>query len=150
MESLAAGVVSEFNSILDYLPAGYQIWLIDEPRIRSRAADLIKTNQEFLEAAWSNLAWSERDSNQTPIDLSKELGQGGFYTLEEIQELAKNSNISFRNLNLYSATPEDLPLTFIDELESYANKYEMVIADIERWHKDGFQVIFKCIVDAFN
>ena len=142
MESLAAGVVSEFNSILDYLPAGYQIWLIDEPRIRSRAADLIKTNQEFLEAAWSNLAWSERDSNQTPIDLSKELGQGGFYTLEEIQELAKNSNILFRNLNLYSATPEDLPLTFIDELESYANKYETVIAEIEQWHKDGFQVIF--------
>ena len=142
MESLAAGVVSEFNSILDYLPASYQIWLIDEPRIRSRAADLIKTNQEFLEAAWSNLAWSERDSNQTPIDLSKELGQGGFYTLEEIQELAKNSNILFRNLNLYSATPEDLPLTFIDELESYANKYEMVIAEIEQWHKDGFQVIF--------
>ena len=142
MESLAAGVVSEFNSILDYLPAGYQIWLIDEPRIKSRATDLIKTNQEFLEAAWSNLAWSERDSNQTPIDLSKELGQGGFYTLEEIQELAKNSNILFRNLNLYSATPEDLPLTFIDELESYANKYETVIAEIEQWHKDGFQVIF--------
>ena len=142
MESLAAGVVSEFNSILDYLPAGYQIWLIDEPRIKSRATDLIKANQEFLEAAWSNLAWSERDSNQTPIDLSKELGQGGFYTLEEIQELAKNSNILFRNLNLYSATPEDLPLTFIDELESYANKYETVIAEIEQWHKDGFQVIF--------
>ncbi len=142
MESLAAGVVSEFNSILDYLPAGYQIWLIDEPRIRSRAADLIKTNQEFLEAAWSNLAWSERDSNQAPLDLSKELGQGGFYTLEEIQELAKNSNVSFRNLNLYSANPEETPLSFIDELESYANKYEMVIAEIEQWHKDGFQVIF--------
>ena len=142
MESLAAGVVNKFNSILDYLPAGYQIWLIDEPRIRSRAADLIKTNQEFLEAAWSNLAWSERDSNQTPLDLSKELGQGGFYTLEEIQELAKNSNISFRNLNLYSANPEETPLSFIDELESYANKYEMVIAEIEQWHKDGFQVIF--------
>jgi len=142
MESLAAGVVNKFNSILDYLPAGYQIWLIDEPRIRSRAADLIKTNQEFLEAAWSNLAWSERDSNQTPLDLSKELGQGGFYTLEEIQELAKNSNILFRNLNLYSATPEETPLSFIDELESYANKYETVIAEIEQWHKDGFQVIF--------
>ena len=142
MESLAAGVVNKFNSILDYLPAGYQIWLIDEPRIRSRAADLIKTNQEFLEAAWSNLAWSERDSNQTPIDLSKELGQGGFYTLEEIQEAAKNSNVSFRNLNLYSANPEETLLSFIDELESYANKYEMAIAEIEQWHKDGYQVIF--------
>ena len=71
MESLAAGVVNKFNSILDYLPSGYLIWLIDEPRIRSRAADLIKTNQEFLEAAWSNLAWSERDTAQTPIDLSR-------------------------------------------------------------------------------
>ncbi len=37
-------LVAWLNSILDYLPAGYQIWLIDEPRIRSRAADLIKTN----------------------------------------------------------------------------------------------------------
>jgi len=142
MESLAAGLVGKFNSILDYLPDGYQILLIDEPRIRSRAADLIKTNQEFLEAAWSNLAWSEGDINQMPIDLSKELGHGGFYQLEEILDLARKSNISFRNLNLYSANPEELPLTFMDELESYANKYEMVLADIEQWHKSGFLVIF--------
>jgi len=142
MESLAAGVVNKFNSILDYLPSGYLIWLIDEPRIRSRAADLIKTNQEFLEAAWSNLAWSERDTTQTPIDLSNELGQGGFYTLEEIKGFAQSSGISFRNLNLYSASPEDVPLTFIDELESYANKYEKVLAEIQKWHKDGFEVIF--------
>jgi transcription-repair coupling factor (superfamily II helicase) len=142
MESLAAGLVGKFNSILDYLPDGYQILLIDEPRIRSRAADLIKTNQEFLEAAWSNLAWSEGDINQMPIDLSKELGHGSFYQLEEILDLARKSNISFRNLNLYSANPEELPLTFMDELESYANKYEMVLADIEQWHKSGFLVIF--------
>lgn len=142
MESLAAGVVDRFNSILDYLPDGYQILLIDEPRIRTRAADLIKTNQEFLEAAWSNLAWSEGDINQRPIDLSKELGHGGFYTLEEIQDVARKSNISFRSLNLYSATPEDSPLTFIDELESYANKYETVLADIQQWHKAGYEVIF--------
>ena len=142
MESLAAGVVDKFNSVLDYLPDGYQILLIDEPRIRTRAADLIKTNQEFLEAAWSNLAWAEGDINQRPIDLSKELGHGGFYTLEEIQDVARKSNISFRSLNLYSATPEDSPLTFIDELESYANKYETVLADIQQWHKAGYEVIF--------
>jgi transcription-repair coupling factor (superfamily II helicase) len=142
MEALAAGVVKQFNSILDYLPAGYQIWLIDEPRIRSRAADLIKTNQEFLEAAWSNLAWSDVDTTQVPIDLSNELGQGGFYTLEQVKEFASNFKISLRNLNLYSATPEDAPFTLFDELESYANNYERAISEIKQWHKSGYQVIF--------
>jgi transcription-repair coupling factor (superfamily II helicase) len=142
MESLAAGVVNEFNSILSYLPSGYQVWLIDEPRIRSRAVDLIKTNQEFLEAAWSNLAWSDQESKQIPLDLSKELGRGGFYTLEKMEQQAANLSIPFRSLNLYSSTPEDVPLTLMTELDSYANNYESVLADIQQWHRDGFQVIF--------
>lgn len=142
MESLAAGVVSKFNSLLDYLPPGYQLWFIDEPRIKSRANDLINTNQEFLEATWSNLAWSEQISNQTPLDLSKPLGRGGFYTLEEIKKLAGAGNIAMRSLNLYASSPEDKPITFISEIESYANKYDKVLNEIEKWHQSGFKVFF--------
>ncbi|MFM8869661.1 MAG: DEAD/DEAH box helicase, partial [Candidatus Nanopelagicus sp.] len=142
MESLAAGVVSKFNSLLDYLPTGYQLWFIDEPRIKSRANDLINTNQEFLEAAWSNLAWSDQVSNQTPLDLSKPLGRGGFYTLEEIKKLAGAGNIAWRSLNLYASSPEDKPITFISEIESYANKYDKVLDEIEKWHQRGFKVFF--------
>jgi transcription-repair coupling factor (superfamily II helicase) len=38
------------------MPANTQIVFIDEQRIRSRAADLLATNEEFLNASWSNAA----------------------------------------------------------------------------------------------
>jgi transcription-repair coupling factor (superfamily II helicase) len=38
------------------MPANTQILFIDEQRIRSRAADLLATNEEFLNASWSNAA----------------------------------------------------------------------------------------------
>jgi len=48
MESLAAGLVDEFKNIVDFLPNKSQIWIIDEPRVRTRSADLVTTNDEFL------------------------------------------------------------------------------------------------------
>ena len=95
MESLAAGVVADFKSILNYLPTGCQIWLIDEPRIKTRSVDLINTNQEFLEAAWSNLACSDQVDLQVPLDLSEELGRGGFYELAGFILKRKNLNSLF-------------------------------------------------------
>ena len=142
MESLAAGVVSDYKSILDYLPTGCQIWLIDEPRIKTRSVDLINTNQEFLEAAWSNLAWSDQVDLHVPLDLSEELGRGGFYELAEIYSQAKKSKFTIRNLNLYAATPEDTPLDFLAEIENYGNKYEVAVEEIAQWHKEGYQVVF--------
>jgi len=38
------------------MPVNTQIVFIDEQRIRSRAADLLATNEEFLNASWSNAA----------------------------------------------------------------------------------------------
>jgi len=143
MESLSAGVVSDFKSILNYLPTGCQIWLIDEPRIKTRSVDLINTNQEFLEAAWSNLAWSDQVDLQVPLDLSEELGRGGFYELAEIYSQAKKSKFPIRNLNLYAATPEDIPLDFLSEIENYGNKYEVAVEEISQWHKEGYQVVFR-------
>ena len=148
MESLAAGVVSDFKSILDYLPNGCQIWLIDEPRIKTRSVDLISTNQEFLEAAWSNLAWSDQVNLQVPIDLSEELGRGGFYEMADIYSQAKKSKFTIRNLNLYAATPEDLPLDFLAEIENYGNKYEVAVAEIAEWHKEGYQVVFSAAANG--
>ena len=142
MESLAAGVVDDFKSILDYLPANCQIFLIDEPRIKSRAKDLIKTNAEFLSAAWSNLAWSQEIKIETPIDLSKELGKGGFYELDQIKELADKYHFNLRKLNLYASNPDDIALDFLVELTTYGNKYEAAVDDIKQWHDDKYQVIF--------
>lgn len=95
MESLAAGLVDQFKTILDFLPKSAQIWFIDEPRLRSRAADLITTNQEFLAASWSNLAWSDDKDLAPPLDLSKQLGKGGFYQLSEIEDLANKQRFQY-------------------------------------------------------
>ena len=142
MESLAAGLVDEFKSITDYLSPSTQIWLIDEPRIKSRAIDLLETNNEFLQAAWSTVAWSDSKKIEAPIELSNKLKVGGFYELDYIKQQAGKKKLLLRTLNLYSSDPEDKELNFLEEIESYANKYEKAILDIKGWKKQGYVVVF--------
>jgi transcription-repair coupling factor (superfamily II helicase) len=56
MESLIPLLIDETETLLSRMPANTQIVFIDEQRIRSRAADLLATNEEFLNASWSNAA----------------------------------------------------------------------------------------------
>ena len=142
MESLAAGLIDDFKSITDYISSSTQIWLIDEPRIKSRAIDLLETNNEFLQAAWSTAAWSDSKKIEAPIELSNKLKIGGFYELDYIKQQAEKKKLILRTLNLYSSDPEDKELNFLDEIESYANKYEKAIFDINSWKKQGYIVIF--------
>jgi transcription-repair coupling factor (superfamily II helicase) len=147
IESLAAGLVDEYKSLIKYLPAKTQIWLIDQPRLTSRALDLLETNQEFLEAAWSNLAWSNSEGlksneKQSPIDLSKELDKGSFFTLDSIISESKADGFSLRALNLYQTDPDDLEIKEITEIESFGNDYEAAISQIKEWFKDGYQITF--------
>ena len=142
MESLAAVLVDYFKSITDYLSPSTQIWLIDEPRIKSRAIDLLQTNNEFLQAAWSTVAWSDSKKIEAPIELSNKLKIGGFYELDYIKQEAEKKKLLLRTLNLYSSDPADKELDFLDEIESYANKYEKVIFDIKSWKKQGYVVVF--------
>jgi transcription-repair coupling factor (superfamily II helicase) len=56
MESLIPLLIDETETLLSRMPSNTQIVFIDEQRIRSRAADLLATNEEFLNASWSNAA----------------------------------------------------------------------------------------------
>ena len=142
IESFAAGLIENYNSLIDYLPTTTQIWFIDQPRIISRSADLIETNQEFLEAAWSNLAWSEQEGKALPIDLTKELNRGGFYTFDQIGGLSKERGQVSKALNLYRGSPDEVELEFLDEVENFGNKFEVAVSQINDWFKDGYQITF--------
>ena len=142
IESLAAGLVNSFKMLIDYLPKSSQIWFVDEPRINSRSLDLVKTNNEFLEAAWSNIGWSDEPEIEAPIELSKKLGIGGFYQLDVIKDHAQAIGFNLRSLNQYASTPEDSLLSFIEDIDNYSNKYERALSDINKWQKQGFQVVF--------
>jgi transcription-repair coupling factor (superfamily II helicase) len=142
IESLAAGLIEDYNSLIDYLPPKTQIWFIDQPRIISRSVDLIETNEEFLDAAWSNLAWSDQEGKALPVDLTRELKRGGFYTFDEIEELARKGGQATKALNLYRSNPDEVELEFLDEVENFGNKFEVAVSQINDWFKAGYQITF--------
>jgi transcription-repair coupling factor (superfamily II helicase) len=80
MESLAPALLHGTDSmelLLDTMPAGTHVLLCDPERIRTRAHDLTRTSDEFLEASWAAAAVG----GQAPIDV----GAAAFRTLADVR-----------------------------------------------------------------
>ncbi len=60
MESLAPVLVDDMELLIDVLPKGSMALVCDPERVRSRAADLVATSQEFLQASWAATAAAAR------------------------------------------------------------------------------------------
>jgi transcription-repair coupling factor (superfamily II helicase) len=75
---------TELSMLSDHLPAGTPLLICDPEKVRTRAADLIKTGREFLEASWSTAAVG----GAAPIDLEA-LGASGFLELDEVRSGAR-------------------------------------------------------------
>jgi transcription-repair coupling factor (superfamily II helicase) len=70
---------SDLALLSDHLPAGTPLLVCDPEKVRTRAADLIKTGREFLEASWSTAAVG----GDAPIDLEA-LGASGYLELDDV------------------------------------------------------------------
>jgi transcription-repair coupling factor (superfamily II helicase) len=75
---------TELSTLSDHLPAGTPLLICDPEKVRSRAADLIKTGREFLEASWSTAAVG----GDVPIDIEA-LGASGFVELDDARAAAR-------------------------------------------------------------
>ncbi|BBY14431.1 transcription-repair coupling factor [Mycolicibacterium litorale] len=80
----SSGGPDDLAMLADHLPAGAPILVCDPEKVRTRAADLIKTGREFLEASWSTAAVG----GDAPIDLEA-LGASGFLGFEEVRTGAR-------------------------------------------------------------
>ena len=142
MESLAAMLKPEMISLLSFLPKDFQIAFIDYPRIRSRAIDLVETNKEFLEASWSNASMG----GASPISTGSEIESGGYFTLDEIIEIADNNAREHFAINAFQSTGDlDDELLAYDDFQPvpiYGGKVELATADIHNWLQQGYQIIF--------
>ncbi len=69
------------TTLTHHLPEGAPVLVCDPEKVRTRAADLIKTGQEFLEASWSTAAVG----GDAPIDIEA-LGASGFVPFEQARE----------------------------------------------------------------
>src|SRR5690606_32555978 len=81
MESLAPVLVDEMELLLDVLPAGSMGVVCDPERVRSRAADLVATSQEFLQASWAATA----GGGEAPIDV----GAASLWGIADVREHAR-------------------------------------------------------------
>lgn len=87
MEALLPVLRPDDHALLtDQLADGTPVLLCDPEKVRRRAADLIKTGREFLEASWSVAALG----TDAPIDVNQ-LGGPGFAELDDVQEAAAGS-----------------------------------------------------------
>ena len=109
MESLIPLLVEELQLINQLMPNGYETVFIERERVVSRISDLLATNEEFREAAWSNAAVGGKapiEANSTYIDwdalveqlpVLKDFRQFGsdqdqFLEIEPIEPLRGNSD----------------------------------------------------------
>ncbi|KRE30888.1 transcription-repair coupling factor [Mycobacterium sp. Soil538] len=75
---------ADLVTLPSHLPAGTPLLICDPEKVRSRAADLIKTGREFLEASWSTAAVG----GDVPIDLEA-LGASGFVGFDDARDAAR-------------------------------------------------------------
>jgi transcription-repair coupling factor (superfamily II helicase) len=87
MEALLPVLRPDDHALLvEQLAEGTPVMLCDPEKVRTRAADLIKTGREFLEASWSVAALG----TDAPVDV-EQLGGSGFAQLDDVQAAADRS-----------------------------------------------------------
>ncbi len=82
MESLIPFLIDDHHTIFDRLSSNSAVIFIEEERTKSRTADLIETNEEFLQASWS----SASIGGQAPMPVDKVTYLDWQSLLEEINQ----------------------------------------------------------------
>jgi transcription-repair coupling factor (superfamily II helicase) len=161
MESLAPALLDGQTSmelLLHCLPAGAMVLLCDPERIRSRAHDLVRTSEEFLQASWAAAA----SGGKAPVDL----GAATFRSLAQVRATAAELgqpwwSISPFGLASQPSTVENEPwrgpdIDVLPEIAPDAGRVLTLAAqavplyhgetgrvadDLKRWSGDGLRVV---------
>ena len=94
MEAFAPLLADRMELLLDSLPPAALVVACDPERIRTRAADLVRTSQEFLEASWVNAAAGA----EVPIDL----GGAAFQPISQVRATAAGLGIRWWTITPFS------------------------------------------------
>ena len=140
MESLAPVLVEDMEMLLDQLAPTTHVVLCDPERIRARAADLVATSQEFLDASWATAA----TGGERPLDLAP----AAYRSLEDIREHASTNGIPWWTLSPFALDAETSDrgagrLEVIDarDAEAYRGDTQRALADVKGWLGRGWRVV---------
>jgi len=161
MESLAPALLDGETSLellVNCLPAGAIVLLCDPERIRSRAHDLVRTSDEFLQASWAAAA----GGGKAPVDL----GAAAFRSLAQVRTTAAGLGQPWWSVSPFGLAertrarpdepwrgpdPDVLPeiapdsgraLTLAAQaVPLYHGETGRVTDDLKRWCGDGWRVV---------
>ncbi len=106
MEALLPALGTDLELLTDRLPDGATVLLADPERIRTRAADLVRTGEEFLEAAWE----AASVGGAAPLDpQGLNLGASSYRGLAEVRARAAETGVRWWTVSpLASGADEEL------------------------------------------
>ncbi|MFC5722121.1 transcription-repair coupling factor [Streptomyces gamaensis] len=155
MESLAPVLVDDMELLLDVLPAGSMAVVCDPERVRTRAADLVATSQEFLQASWAASAMSSagearstkggggrRAGGKAPIDV----GAASLWGIADLRDRARELGMMWWSVSPFAAGEEegdgDTLKLGMRAAESYRGDTARALADTKGWLAEGWRAVF--------
>jgi transcription-repair coupling factor (superfamily II helicase) len=148
MESLAPVLVDEMELLVDVLPAGTHVLVLDPERSRRRAHDLVATSEEFLGASWAAAA----GGGTAPIDL----GAASYRSLGDVRAHALARSQAWWTVSPFGIAGDDvheLAADLADEpgvpsrtlamqgADAYRGDVERAVKDLESWRTDGYRTV---------
>ncbi|WP_112284682.1 transcription-repair coupling factor [Prauserella muralis] len=118
----------ELELLTDAMPEGTHVLLADPEKIRARAADLVRTGQEFLEASWMSAA----EGGRAPIDL----GASAYRGLAEVRSHASDTGRAWWTLSQLTSE-DDAYHVAIDGAPAYRGELERVSTDLRAHTASG-------------
>ncbi|GHF64132.1 transcription-repair-coupling factor [Streptomyces mashuensis] len=138
MESLAPALVDDMELLLDVLPAGSMVVVCDPERVRTRAADLVATSQEFLQASWAATA----GGGEAPIDVDA----ASLWGIADVRDRARELGMMWWSVSPFAAgedeTDGDTLKLGMRAPESYRGDTARALADTKGWVSDGWRTAY--------
>ncbi|MFE3018262.1 transcription-repair coupling factor [Streptomyces sp. NPDC059256] len=137
MESLAPVLVDEMELLLDVLPKGSMAVVCDPERVRTRAADLVATSQEFLQASWAATA----GGGEAPIDV----GAASLWGIADVRDRARELDVMWWSVSPFAADEELSESTIklgMHAPESYRGDTARALADTKGWLASGWRTVY--------
>ena len=136
MEALAPVLVAALRLARHALPAGTHVLVCAPARVRTRAAELVRTSEEFLDASWAAAA----GGGTAPIDL----GAAALRTVDQARDDATGLGIPWWTLSPFapdaSLGASDVLAVNAQPADEYRGDTDRVAVDVRQWTRDGWRV----------
>ncbi|WP_082522792.1 transcription-repair coupling factor [Geodermatophilus sp. Leaf369] len=138
MEALTPALIGgeHMELLTDLVPRDTHVLVCDPERVRSRAADLVRTAEEFLAASWQTAA----EAGQAPIDL----GASSFRDLEDVADDARGRGLPWWTTGAFTLQTEDddthVTLT-ATPVERFHGDQDAALGQLRDWGRDDWRVV---------